>query len=82
MTNRPRNRVVLFRLSQDEYRALKETCERRGGRNVSEFTRSEVLDFLSSSVRPDRVADLAEQVAGLRAIIEDLDRFLKGTAPC
>lgn len=48
MTTSPRNRIVVFRLSQDEYRMLKEACDRRGGRNVSDFTRSEVLEFLHS----------------------------------
>ena len=45
-----RSRVVVFRLSQDEYLSLKAECDRRGARNLSDFTRSEVLSFLKSSL--------------------------------
>jgi hypothetical protein len=50
MTSKPRNRVVVFRLSQDEYRSLKEASARAGARNLSDFTRSEVLECLNSDV--------------------------------
>ncbi len=55
MTSNPRNRVVVFRLSQDEYRSLKEACERAGARNLSDFTRSEILEYLQSDALSDRL---------------------------
>jgi len=48
MTSKPRNRIVVFRLSQEEYESLKEACGRAGARNLSDFTRSEVLECLNS----------------------------------
>ena len=48
MTSKPRNRIVVFRLSQEEYQSLKEACDRAGARNLSDFTRSEVLECLNS----------------------------------
>lgn len=45
---KPRNRIVVFRLTQDEYRLLAEACRVRGGRNVSDFTRSELMATLSA----------------------------------
>ncbi|HXM45730.1 MAG TPA: hypothetical protein VN924_31125 [Bryobacteraceae bacterium] len=48
MTSKPRNRIVVFRLSQEEYQSLKEACDRAGARNLSDFTRSEVLEYLNS----------------------------------
>jgi len=48
MTSKPRNRIVVFRLSQDEYRSLQDACIRAGARNLSDFTRSEVLERLDS----------------------------------
>lgn len=48
MTNKLRNRLVVFRLSQEEYSSLKQACDRAGARNLSEFTRSEVLEYLQA----------------------------------
>ncbi|HXB66778.1 MAG TPA: hypothetical protein VNY05_00935 [Candidatus Acidoferrales bacterium] len=42
----PRNRIVVFRLTLDEYESLKRACAEKGGRNLSEFTRSELLNLL------------------------------------
>jgi hypothetical protein len=84
MTKRPRNRIVVFRLSQEEYRALKEACDRCGARNLSDFTRSEVLDFLNSGTRPDRfklrLAAFEGEIAGLKASIAHLNQLLEGAA--
>jgi|ERR1039458_6793851 hypothetical protein len=38
-----RNRIVVFRLSQGEYDHLKSACAAAGGRNLSDYTRSELL---------------------------------------
>ena len=40
---RPRTRLVNFRLSEDEYQVLRETCFRSGARSVSDYARSAVL---------------------------------------
>ena len=49
LTLRRRSRVVVFRLSEDEYLSLIAECDRRGARSLSDFTRSQVLGFLKSS---------------------------------
>jgi len=46
--SKQRNRVVVFRLSQEEYDSLKAACVAAGGRNVSEYTRSELLATIQS----------------------------------
>ena len=79
MTSNPRNRVVVFRLSQDEYRSLKEACDRRGGRNVSDFTRSEVLEFLQSgtlNVHLYRRFEAIEQ--GIASLQSQFNNLLQG----
>jgi len=38
-----RNHLVTFRLSADEYEALKHTCVNGGARSISEYARSAVL---------------------------------------
>lgn len=40
---RPRTRLVNFRLSEDEFLMLKDTCARSGARSVSDYARSAVL---------------------------------------
>ncbi len=40
---RPRTRLVNFRLSDDEYLTLKDTCARSGARSVSDYARAAVL---------------------------------------
>ena len=42
----PRNRTVVFRLTREEYESLKCACAEKGGRNISEFTRSELISLL------------------------------------
>lgn len=84
MTDQTRERIVVFRLSQDEYQALKEACGRAGARTLSDFTRREILDFLRATAHPDRlnirVATLEQEIAGLKASIEHLHHFVEGAA--
>jgi hypothetical protein len=79
--NTARNRIVVFRLSQDEYRNLKKACNSHGARNLSDFTRSEVLAFLHASLVSkriqDRSASLEERIAGLQSAVNDLLLLLK-----
>jgi len=76
MTSKPRNRIVVFRLSQEEYRSLQDACARAGARNLSDFTRSEVLECLESeSVGGHlgrRFASLEQQIAVLQFQLNNL----------
>jgi hypothetical protein len=40
---RRRDRVVVFRLTEEEYDGLRRICEAKSGRSLSEFARSEIL---------------------------------------
>jgi hypothetical protein len=48
ITGDPRNRVVVFRLAQDEYQKLQDVATRNGARNLSDFMRSELLAYIHS----------------------------------
>lgn len=76
MTSKPRNRIVVFRLSQDEYRSLQDACTRAGARNLSDFTRSEVLECLDSEGvgghLARRFASLEQQIAVLQFQLNNL----------
>lgn len=77
---KPRNRIVVFRLSQDEYGRLREACERRGGRNISDFTRSEVLAYLQSDTLGGRVErcfkSMEEKISALEMEIARLNHAI------
>ena len=39
-----RDRTLIFRITQDEYDQLLAACMARGGRNLSDFARTELLE--------------------------------------
>jgi hypothetical protein len=43
---KPRNRLVNFRLSEEEFQGLKAACETSGARSLSDFARSAVLSSM------------------------------------
>ncbi len=62
---KPRNRLVNFRVSEDEFNSLREACESGGARSISDFARCAVLSPASN--RPE-----AEEILRLRlALIEE-----------
>jgi hypothetical protein len=84
MPRRPRNRIVVFRLTQDEYLKLKQASEKRGAPNLSDFTRSEVLAFLHSGTLPGhvhfRLAALEQGIGSLQTAVNRISHLLEGVA--
>jgi hypothetical protein len=74
MLANPRNRVVVFRLSGHEYLTLKDACCARGARNISDFTRSELLSHLHF----DRFAAIEQKLAELQSVVARLNQLLEG----
>lgn len=67
----PRNRVVLFRLTQEEYQRLQTACAEGAARSISDFARARVLGA------PPEVSSLAQieaKLAELSQAIETLTR--------
>lgn len=73
----------MFRLSQEEYQTLKHACETCGARNVSDFTRSELLAVLPTYVMARRTevdaGYLQQRIAALQKAVEQLIRLLENT---
>lgn len=44
-----RDRLVVFRLTEEEHAVLRQACVARGGRSLSDFARSELLGSLQSA---------------------------------
>jgi hypothetical protein len=79
---KPRNRIVVFRLSQDELLALKAACAANGGHNLSEFTRSELLRLLHSHGSEELLrrgfADVDRKLSDLQAALDQVAALLGG----
>jgi hypothetical protein len=79
-TLKPRNRLVVFRLSQEEYHILKSACSTQGGRNISDFTRSELLALIQSRPAGDgiqkRLVEMEQKLADMHGVLLDLSRRL------
>jgi hypothetical protein len=81
----PRNRIVVFRLSQDEFETLKCACAEKGGRNLSEFTRSELLGFLHAQppeyLIHSKLDAIARQLTAMRTDMQQMSHVRDGGMP-
>jgi len=78
MFHNRRDRLVIFRLSQDEYEKLKAASERNGARNLSDFTRGEILNALNSRAAGNVEQTLQQNMADLKATMLSLQTVLEG----
>jgi len=74
-----RNRIVIFRLTEEEYASLKVTCADRGARSVSDFARSALLSSIEAGDRNGVSERLTELQSSVRQMSELLERI---AGPC
>ena len=67
-----RDRIVVFRLSRDEYENLKAVSTLRGARTVSDFARSELLVSMGRGE-----AEVATLLTELKLRIERVEHLLE-----
>jgi len=78
-----RNRIVVFRLTQEEYESLKSVCADRGARNISDFARAALLHSIGSDGKAAMDRRLAELESSLRHISELLEKVVSCSLnPC
>jgi hypothetical protein len=70
-----RTRFIIFRLTEDEYKQLREACLKRGARTVSDFARTELLRSVGGDGE-----DLTDRLAGIESGMRRLERLLAGIA--
>lgn len=68
-----RDRIVLFRLSQDEYEGLRAACTERGGASISSFARSEILRALDR----ESPAGVSQQLSCLQSSVQRIAEILE-----
>lgn len=64
----PRNRILIFRLSEDEYEQVERAST--GARSLSEFVRSKLLEALQSDPVNEQLARLSTRVDQLAGLLE------------
>ncbi len=76
--------MVVFRLTQEEYASLRDACRSKGGRNLSEFTRSELLALLRTesiaALMHERFGGVERRLAQLEGVVAGLASLLGGSA--
>ncbi len=71
-----RSRQVAFRISQDEYERLVDTCASVGARSISDLARVALCQLIGPSGSP--ATDLLhERIKSLDSRVRDLDRKLE-----
>ena len=75
--SKPRNRTVLFRLTQEEYDTLQNACSSNEARSLSDYARDRILRDASE---PSSLAQIEAKLHELTASVERLTRLLDGSA--
>ena len=78
-----RNRIVVFRLSQDEYDRLRAACDAAGGRTLSDFTRSELLPLVQpgngGSILERKFVEIDRKLSALQTMITQVSERIAAT---
>jgi hypothetical protein len=66
---KPRERLVYFRISEDEFRQFVSVCEQEGARSVSDLARSAVQRLIADGHRHQEGEELAQKMHRLEQLI-------------
>jgi hypothetical protein len=69
---KPRERLVYFRISEDEFHQFLGVCEQEGARSVSDLARSAVQRLITDGNRDREERELAPKVEMLEQLIGEL----------
>ena len=76
-----RDRIVVFRLTQEENKHLMKACSRTGARNLSDYTRTQLLDRAATRTSSDRIetrlTKFDKRLTELQSSVRQMTRLLK-----
>ena len=78
---KPRNRLINFRLTEDEFDKLRGACREQGARSISDFARSAVMGQAEQPTGEPAPSRMDELLASLDARLGELFDLLKARAP-
>ena len=74
---RPRERLVYFRISEDEFRQFVSVCEQAGARSVSDLARNAVQRLITDGQRQREDQELDEKIRVLERMIAEVSEQLR-----
>jgi uncharacterized protein (DUF1778 family) len=79
---KPRNRLVIFRLNEEEYESLKAAYSLKGARSISDFARSAVLRSAATEEGTEetwrwRLLNLGREISRAERRVRDLLKLLE-----
>ncbi len=74
---KPRERLVYFRISEDEFRQFVSVCEQEGARSVSDLARSAVQRLIADGDKQRNGEELAEKMHRLEQLITAVTEQLR-----
>jgi len=69
---RPRNRLVYFRVSEDEYQRFNELCVSTGSRSISDLARSAMQSMMQESSDKGETDRVSQKLAALETLMNEL----------
>jgi hypothetical protein len=67
---KPRNRTLIFRLTQEEYATLQAASSEKGARSLSEFARDQLFGSLETPALGQQLGELSSTVARIAQMLE------------
>ncbi len=74
---KPRERLVYFRISEDEFRQFVGVCEQAGARSVSDLARNAVQRLIAEGNRQREDEELADKMKRLERLIAEVTEQLQ-----
>jgi hypothetical protein len=74
---KPRERLVYFRISEDEFRQFVSVCEQEGARSVSDLARTAIQRLIADGDRQRNGEELAEKMQRLEGLILSVTEQLR-----
>jgi len=74
---KPRERLVYFRISEDEYRQFTSVCEQAGARSVSDLARNAVQRLIADGQRREEENQMVERLRVLERLIGEVKAQLQ-----
>jgi hypothetical protein len=77
---KPRERLVYFRISEDEFRQFTSVCEEAGARSVSDLARNAVQRLIADGQRRRHEDEMGEKIRVLERLISAVTEQLQALA--
>jgi hypothetical protein len=76
MTLKRRDKLVYFRISEEEFEEILRACDQKGARSVSDFARAAIQEFIKGPGNPSE-QQLADFLKGLQTMVDELKQSVQ-----